>query len=217
MELDAQTADERENIDQILKGGRHLLELINEVLDISLIEAGHLSVSIEPVRLSEVIQDAVQVIRPLAAQSEIRIEGDFLESCTRHVLADRQRIKQVVLNLLSNAVKYNRPAGAITLACKLAPGEQMCLQITDTGYGLAPEEIGRAFRRVRASWCGAQRHRRNRPGTGYLQTARGTDGRGNWRREHRRPRQHFLDQIAPGGEPARATPVQPQTEPPGDH
>jgi PAS domain S-box-containing protein len=145
LEMEHAENGDSESIEQILKAGRHLLELINEVLDISRIEAGRLSVSPEPVLLKEVVQDCVQLLRPLGEKRRIRIEGKFTTDRDHCVTADRQRLKQVLLNLLSNAVKYNRDAGSVTLSCEEEPGERLRIKVTDTGPGIAPENMERLF------------------------------------------------------------------------
>ena len=90
------------------RAGRHLLELINEVLDISRIESGTMSISLEPVHLGSVLAEALSLIRPLADRAHVRLLGDPSKLGELHVQADQQRLKQVLINLLSNAVKYNR-------------------------------------------------------------------------------------------------------------
>ncbi|HYM22486.1 MAG TPA: histidine kinase dimerization/phospho-acceptor domain-containing protein, partial [Vicinamibacterales bacterium] len=110
-ELDA---EDREGVDLILRGGRHLLDLINEVLDIARIEAGHLSLSLEPIDASEVVRQAVELVEPLARKRRITLRAPETRELT--VNADRQRLNQILMNLLSNAVKYNRPDGRVTVA-----------------------------------------------------------------------------------------------------
>jgi PAS domain S-box-containing protein len=128
----------------IMSGARHLLSLINEVLDIAAIEAGRLTLSLEPVALADVAAETVSLIRPLADQHHIVLAGPSL-ACTTHVLGDRQRLKQVLLNLLSNAVKYNREGGSVQLDCEPVPEERLRIRVTDTGLGIPPEAIGRLF------------------------------------------------------------------------
>jgi PAS domain S-box-containing protein len=145
LELDALSEDQSESVDQILKGGRHLLSLINEVLDISRIEAGELALSPEAVLASELIQEAVDLIRPLADQRGIQLVVDRSGVCDCHVFADRQRTKQVLLNLLSNAVKYNRPRGTVAVACEQPSATRVRLTVSDTGPGIATERLGQLF------------------------------------------------------------------------
>ncbi|HTE16833.1 MAG TPA: ATP-binding protein, partial [Armatimonadota bacterium] len=140
--------DQRRSVDYILKAGRHLLELINEVLDIARIEANRLQLSLEPVSVSGVLGEALTLIQPLGSQRGCRIDAGGNPDCGRFVLADRQRLTQVVLNLLSNAVKYNRPNGQVDVRCERITedgSERLCIRVRDTGPGIAPENLGRLF------------------------------------------------------------------------
>lgn len=138
------TPGQQERVHQIVKGGHHLLDLINEVLDISRIEAGRLPISPEPVRVLEILQEALDLTEPLAAHRNIEIQMKWVAEASPYVLADRQRLKQILLNLLSNAVKYNRDGGSVTVTCApTANGWQ--ISITDTGPGISPDNLGRLF------------------------------------------------------------------------
>jgi len=143
LELDAQSPEQRDGVEHILKGGRHLLALINEVLDIARIEAGKFSISLEPVPTREVIDGALDLVRPLAAARGIRLSAAI--AFDGHVMADRQRLQQVLLNLLSNALKYNRPDGAVTVSCDAMPPGRCHLTVADTGAGIATERMHRLF------------------------------------------------------------------------
>lgn len=145
LELDELTEEQEESVAQILKGGRHLLDLINEVLDISRIEAGRLNLSPEPVQASDVLAEAVDLLRPLAVERQIALHADLSGPARRHVLADRQRLKQVILNLLSNAVKYNRVGGSVTVTCTEAPGSRLHITVADTGIGIPAARLGQVF------------------------------------------------------------------------
>ena len=121
LEMDALSEEQQDSLAHIMKGGQHLLSLINEVLDLARIEAGRLSLSPEPIHLQEVIQDALAFVRPIAQQRNILIRCDATVDSGRHVKADQQRLRQVFLNLLSNAVKYNLPkAAASIISCQHA-------------------------------------------------------------------------------------------------
>jgi PAS domain S-box-containing protein len=145
LEFEGKGNGDRESVDQILRAGRHLLELINEVLDISRIESGRLSISTEPVEVSAVIQDCVQLMRLVSEQRHIELKVNLQEVCQRYVVADRQRLKQVMLNLLSNAVKYNRDGGKVIIGCEAGENETSRLKIRDTGYGISPQDMERLF------------------------------------------------------------------------
>jgi CheY-like chemotaxis protein len=144
LEMDSLPAEQSESVAHILKGGQHLLELINEVLDISRIEAGRLTLSPEPVHVGRVLQEALDLITPLAAQRAIRVGGD-LGDTDYYVLADLQRLKQVLLNLLSNAVKYNNPGGSVAVSREQVPGDRLRISVRDTGRGIPPEKMSQLF------------------------------------------------------------------------
>ena len=144
LDLDDLDTEQRDNLGHIMSGARHLLSLINEVLDIAAIEAGRLSLSLEPVALADVAAETVSLIRPLADQHHVVLAGPNV-SCATHVLGDRQRLKQVLLNLLSNAVKYNREGGSVHLECEPVPGDRLRIKVTDTGLGIPSEALERLF------------------------------------------------------------------------
>ena len=136
---------ERESVGYILKGGHHLLGLINEVLDIARIEAGRLALSSEPVRISDALGQALDLVQPIAAERAVAINFNGITHGDQHVLADRQRLAQVLLNLLSNAVKYNRAGGTVTVFCEHAPRERLRINVIDTGTGIAPASLKKLF------------------------------------------------------------------------
>jgi signal transduction histidine kinase len=143
LELDVEGPEQRESVGHILKGGRHLLALINEVLDIARIEAGKLSLSIEPVFLEDVVRGALDLVRPQAAARRVRLPEGL--AWDRAVMADRQRLQQVLLNLLSNAIKYNREGGSVAVEGAEAPSGHTRLAIKDTGGGITPAMLERLF------------------------------------------------------------------------
>ena len=145
LELRAKTAGDCECVDQILTAGRHLLGLINEVLDISRIESGGLSISNEAVELGEVVEECIQLITPLAKTKNVSVTRSPSALWSAHVLADRQRSTQVLLNLLSNAVNYNRQNGSVTVACQRSDEKTIRLLVRDTGVGIAPASLKRLF------------------------------------------------------------------------
>jgi signal transduction histidine kinase/ActR/RegA family two-component response regulator len=145
LEMDDLTAEQADNVGQITRGGSHLLDLINEVLDISQIESGRLSMSPEPVLVSEVIDAALALVRPLAAERSVYLVSDTAEEPERYVFADRQRLKQILLNLLSNGIKYNRQGGSVSVRCFESSGGSLRIEVTDTGPGIAAENHALLF------------------------------------------------------------------------
>ena len=145
LQLDELDSERRESVDQIVKAGRHLLDLINEVLDISRIESGTLSMSLEPVHLGSVVAEALSLIRPLADEADVRLVADPSELADLHVQADQQRLKQVLINLLSNAVKYNRRGGDVRVCCNETAEGRVEVAVGDSGRGMTPEQLERLF------------------------------------------------------------------------
>jgi CheY-like chemotaxis protein/anti-sigma regulatory factor (Ser/Thr protein kinase) len=134
-----------DNVYHILKGGYHLLELINEILDLARIESGRLTVSLEPVRMREALKDALDLVRPLAADKSVSINPDIALRCNHHVHADHQRLKQVLLNLLSNAIKFNRSGGSVLLSCEEIEESKLRIEVLDTGLGISMEDQKKIF------------------------------------------------------------------------
>lgn len=136
--------EDSDSVVQILGAGRHLLALINELIDIARIESGDLSLSLEPVLVRSVIEESSKLMAPIAAERSIRI----IENCAHPAMAvhaDRQRFSQVLVNLISNAIKYNHRDGTITIACREEGTGRAIIVVSDTGPGLSPENIERIF------------------------------------------------------------------------
>ncbi len=130
---------------QILKAGNHLLELINEVLDLARIEAGKTTVSLEPVQIAELVQEIVNVTRPMAEKFNIQLVNEISANGNAYVLADKTRLKQVLLNLVSNGIKYNRKEGRVTLSLGPLKTSNRSILVTDTGMGMPLEKIKNIF------------------------------------------------------------------------
>ena len=146
LELDELTEDQRDAVAQITHAGRHLLELINEVLDIARIESGRLSLSCEPVSLAEVLDEVTDLVRPLASARRITVAHRSLSGVGIYVLGDRQRLKQVLLNVLSNAIKYNRAGGRVELEWVTDVQEnEVGIVVRDTGAGIAEDQMQKLF------------------------------------------------------------------------
>ena len=139
------TEAQRTRVGHIISAGRHLLNLINEVLDISRIEAGNLQLSLEPVCLADALEEALSLMRPLAAERGTELSTSSEVNRTDYVMADRQRFKQVLLNLLTNAVKYTPPGGAVTVSYDSAGSGAMRIVVEDNGIGIAEEKLARLF------------------------------------------------------------------------
>jgi PAS domain S-box-containing protein len=138
------TPSQKRSIDQILKAGWYLLELINEILDLALIESGKLSLSLEPVSLAEVFHECKLMVELQAEKRGISIVFTPFET-PFFVSADRTRVKQLLLNLLSNAIKYNIVDGAVTVTCNPSPPDSIRISVRDTGAGLTPEQLAQLF------------------------------------------------------------------------
>jgi signal transduction histidine kinase len=143
LELGDLTDAQAESVSQIIKAGDHLLNLINEVLDISRISSGQLSVSLEPVETFAVVHETLELVRPMAEARAIHLVADVQPH--HYVLADHQRLKQILLNLLSNAIKYNRLEGEVVVTSREIDGVRSRITVADTGPGIAPERIDRVF------------------------------------------------------------------------
>ena len=145
--MDDLKPDQADNVSLVLKGAEHMLALIDEVLDLSRIEAGKLSISQEAVALADIVRDAAALIAPLAAATRVTIDIDDsgLLRGEGYVQADAQRLKQVVLNLLSNAVKYNRPGGRVQVRFELSDSGRVRALVADTGIGIRAEHMAALF------------------------------------------------------------------------
>jgi PAS domain S-box-containing protein len=139
----APTIAQRESIGQILQAGWYLLELINEILDLALIESGRLSLSLEPFSLTDVLRDCQGMVEPQAQRRLISLGFPPINGPC-FVMADRTRVKQVLINLLSNAIKYNRVGGSVEVTCS-ANAERIRVGFRDTGEGLSPEKLTQLF------------------------------------------------------------------------
>ena len=145
LEIDDLSEEQTESVDHILRAGRHLLGLINEVLDLARIESGHLALSPEAVGVYEVVKDTIDLIGPLAAERDLRVQAPSPAECSWTVEADRQRLKQILLNLASNAVKYNRHGGSISLTCDAGADDRIRIAVADTGPGIPADKLPRLF------------------------------------------------------------------------
>jgi signal transduction histidine kinase/CheY-like chemotaxis protein len=144
LQLSELSEEDRDSVERILGAGRHLLALINELIDISRIESGEFSLSVEPVLVQPVVEEACRLMAPLAAQRSIVIS----QHCPHPELAvraDRQRLSQILVNLASNAIKYNREGGTITITCQPEGPDHVSLAMADTGPGMVAADLERIF------------------------------------------------------------------------
>jgi CheY-like chemotaxis protein/two-component sensor histidine kinase len=144
LQLSELSDEDSDSVERILGAGRHLLALINELIDIARIESGDLSLSLEPVSVRLLIKETSQLMAPIAAKRSIRISQDSPHPALA-VYADRQRLSQVLVNLISNAVKYNHRGGSITISCREEGTDQAIITVSDTGPGLSPDNLERIF------------------------------------------------------------------------
>jgi CheY-like chemotaxis protein len=145
LQMDALTPAQAEGVGHILHAGRSLLALIDDVLDLAKIEAGKISLTIGPVDADELIEEELRLVAPLAAENRIQVAFE-VPSHGVLVAADRQKLAQVILNFLSNAIKYNRPQGNLTVRCQPVADGTLRVSVTDTGAGIAPDDLPRLFR-----------------------------------------------------------------------
>jgi PAS domain S-box-containing protein len=143
--IEALSESHRENVQQILKAGYHLLELINEVLDLARAESGKVTLSVENVLLGPVMEEAIILAKPMAEPRRIQICDQTTSHTAQVVRADHLRLKQVLLNLLSNAIKYNREGGSVWIASNIVEEGRMEITVTDTGAGIPADQLDRLF------------------------------------------------------------------------
>ena len=137
--------DQRDSLRQVLKGGRHLLRLVNELLEIFRLDAGHLDLSPEPVGVGELLAEARHLVQPLAAERGIVLDMPGEGDAGQWIQAARHRLKQVLLNLLSNAIKFNYPRGRVAVRVSAPDDTRVRIAVSDTGPGLSPDQVARLF------------------------------------------------------------------------
>jgi len=140
----APTTSQQRSLDQILKGGWYLLDLINEILDLALIESGKVSLSLEPISLAEVMRESQAMIEPQAQKRGISVSFPQFDT-PYFVRADRTRVKQVLVNLLSNAVKYNKEGGTVLVECVAIRSDRVRISVKDSGEGLTADQLTQLF------------------------------------------------------------------------
>ena len=135
---------QNERVGHVLKAGEHLLRLIDDVLDLARIEAGRISISLEPVDVAEVVEDVRSTVRPMAERAGIRLSVEGLPADLPAVNADRTRLSQILMNFSSNAIKYGRPGGSVAISAVRRAG---CVRISvlDDGIGIPRDKQDKLF------------------------------------------------------------------------
>ena len=137
------SAEQQDNVHEILRSGHHLLSLINEVLDLAKVESGQIDLSLEPVEVSGVVEECMSLVTTLAAKRHVQLHSPGMINAV--VRADRTRFKQVLINLLSNAIKYNHDGGSVTLEVLSVENHHLRITIKDTGVGIAGHRLHELF------------------------------------------------------------------------
>ena len=145
LELDEKDEEKKKHIQAIINGGIHLLELVNEALDLEKIESGSVELSIGNHSLHKIINDSLSMIKPLADKHVIQINNKVSSLPDINISVDEMRFKQVVLNIISNAIKYNHEDGIVTIDCSSNDENMLSLSITDTGKGFTDEQLSHLF------------------------------------------------------------------------
>jgi signal transduction histidine kinase len=145
LEMDELNEDQHESVKYILSSGHHLLNLINDILDLSKIEADKLALMSEPLDLKIVLYECLSLMQPLAVSSSIQLVNNLCNECDAMVIGDSLRVKQILLNLISNAIKYNRTGGVVMISCENINSQSIIIKIADTGKGLSESQLSKLF------------------------------------------------------------------------
>ena len=155
LEIGAKDDSTKENIREVINAGDHLLELINELLDLAKIESGNVNLSIDSHNLNKLLSGCISIIKPAADKQSIQIDDKVSSLSNISINVDEKRFKQILLNILSNAIKYNVKNGKIIIECSPAEGNMLCLSVIDTGKGLTTKQknsLFKSFGRVGAEY-----------------------------------------------------------------
>lgn len=142
--MDDLSDSQRKKVERIRQSSEHLMRMINDLLDLSRIEAGRIDITKSNISLANFIRECIDLIQPLADKNSIIIENQILDT-TKQVFADKQKLKQVILNLLSNAIKYNRDKGSITIHCEANGENRLKINVIDTGRGIPADKLAQIF------------------------------------------------------------------------
>jgi len=144
LELDVLSPKQDRFVEHILRGGRHLLAMIDDVLDVTAVDAGRLQLSLEPLAIGELLGDLVELLQPTATAHDVVLRFDPVGASASRVTADPHRLRQVLLTLLSNAIKYNRPGGTVNVRVG-AEADSVSIAVIDTGLGIPVADLPRLF------------------------------------------------------------------------
>lgn len=148
LELDAQkilTLKQKEYLDDVMRGGSHLLDLVNELLDLAKIESNEVRLDIRPVDVAAVVEDCLRLSEPMRMKREVNVLNNLVERPPAHLMVDEVRLKQVMLNLISNAIRFNKDGGTVTIDGAVSNGGLFHLSVRDTGRGIPDESHGEIF------------------------------------------------------------------------
>jgi signal transduction histidine kinase/CheY-like chemotaxis protein len=145
LEREELTPEQREATEQVARAGRHLLALVDDVLDVTAIEAGRLSLSVEPVAVGEVVRDAIELTAAKAQDGRVSVVSELGDGDGWYVVADVRRLRQILVNLLSNGVKFNRAEGTVTVRTARDGKGGVAIAVSDTGIGIAASDLPRLF------------------------------------------------------------------------
>jgi signal transduction histidine kinase/CheY-like chemotaxis protein len=145
LELSDLDADQVRQVSMMVKAGQHLLGLVDDVLDLARIESGRVAISLEPVALREVVTEAHELMAPIAEVHGITVRDEVPPDTDLHILADKQRLKQVLMNLVSNGIKYNREGGEVRIAAGAGAPDRVRVDVVDTGRGIDEASLAKLF------------------------------------------------------------------------
>lgn len=143
IEIPEADTDKHEMLNHISNAGLQLLTLVTDILDVVCLDSQAMNIPLSDISLSAAVNDSIAMLRPMAADQHVAIHVGDLDHC---VLSNRQRLQQVLVNLLSNAIKYNKPGGSVTVSARPVGGNHIEIAVTDTGVGIAAEELAKLFK-----------------------------------------------------------------------
>lgn len=132
-------------VDEILSSGHHMMELVNDVLDLAGIESGHVEIQSEEIEPFQTLKDCLSMVTASADAHNVRINESCRREIFQNVIADRRRLRQVFLNILSNSIKYNRPGGTVDVGCQTQPDGFLRILVADSGKGISEADRDRIF------------------------------------------------------------------------